>query len=45
MADALHEHNKTVQVLELTDDDHWLSHPATRLKALEAIEAFLHEHL
>ena len=36
---------KTVQLVELEGEDHWLSEADTRLETLEALEPFLAQHL
>jgi dipeptidyl aminopeptidase/acylaminoacyl peptidase len=41
MARALKEHGKTVQVVELKGDDHWLSYTETRTQMLQELDAFL----
>lgn len=45
MADALKRAGKSVQLVKLKDEDHWLSLGPTRLQTLEAIDAFLKAHL
>jgi pimeloyl-ACP methyl ester carboxylesterase len=45
MARALRSAGKTVQLVELEGEDHWLSRGITRLQTLEAIERFLAQHL
>lgn len=41
MAHALKEQGKTVKVVELKGDDHWLSHSETRTQMLRELDAFL----
>jgi dipeptidyl aminopeptidase/acylaminoacyl peptidase len=41
MADALKHARKSVEFVTLKNEDHWLSHSATRLQMLEATVAFL----
>jgi len=45
MRDALRRADKDVELIELRGEDHWLSTSETRLETLEAMEAFLAEHL
>jgi dipeptidyl aminopeptidase/acylaminoacyl peptidase len=45
MERALRAAGKTVQFVELQNEDHWLSDAATRLQTLAALEEFLAEHL
>jgi dipeptidyl aminopeptidase/acylaminoacyl peptidase len=45
MADALQKAGKPVTVVKLADEDHWLSQAQTRTQLLEALEAFLKQHL
>ncbi len=45
MADALQKAGKTVTVVKLPDEDHWLSQAATRTAMLEALDSFLKQHL
>jgi acetyl esterase/lipase len=45
MASALRRANKSVKLVELVGEDHWLSRAATRLQMLREIEAFLTENL
>ncbi len=45
MERALREAGKTVQLVELDGEDHWLSEADTRLETLEALEPFLEQHL
>jgi dipeptidyl aminopeptidase/acylaminoacyl peptidase len=45
MERALRRAGKTVQLVELEGEDHWLSDAATRLAALQALETFLAQHL
>ena len=45
MARALRAAGKTVQLIELEGEDHWLSRAVTRLQTLEALDAFLAQHL
>ncbi|HSC16196.1 MAG TPA: alpha/beta fold hydrolase, partial [Gammaproteobacteria bacterium] len=41
MERALRDAGKTVQLVELDSEDHWLSDATTRLETLEALDAFL----
>jgi dipeptidyl aminopeptidase/acylaminoacyl peptidase len=41
MADAMKRAGKTVTMVDLKQEDHWLSRSATRLQTLEAVVAFL----
>jgi dipeptidyl aminopeptidase/acylaminoacyl peptidase len=41
LANALKKAGKPVSLIELKQEDHWLSHGATRLQMLQATEAFL----
>jgi dipeptidyl aminopeptidase/acylaminoacyl peptidase len=45
MAEALQKAGKSVTVVKLPDEDHWLSRAETRTQLLEALETFLKEHL
>ena len=45
MQSALQRAGKSVQLVELEGEDHWLSGATTRLKTLQAVDAFLTEHL
>jgi dipeptidyl aminopeptidase/acylaminoacyl peptidase len=45
MERALRAAGKTVQLVELEGEDHWLSEAPTRVATLEAVERFLAEHL
>jgi dipeptidyl aminopeptidase/acylaminoacyl peptidase len=45
MAEALQKAGKTVTVVKLPDEDHWLSQAATRTAMLEALDSFLKQHL
>jgi dipeptidyl aminopeptidase/acylaminoacyl peptidase len=45
MERALTAAGKSVQLVELEGEDHWLSSPATRLQTLELLGTFLAEHL
>ncbi|HEX5047536.1 MAG TPA: S9 family peptidase [Gammaproteobacteria bacterium] len=45
MERALTSAGKSVQFVELDGEDHWLSRPKTRLATLQAVDAFLAEHL
>jgi dipeptidyl aminopeptidase/acylaminoacyl peptidase len=45
MERALREAGKTVQLVELEGEDHWLSDAPTRLEALKALDTFLAEQL
>lgn len=44
-ARQLARHGKRHTLVELPDEDHWLSSSGSRLTVLEALEAFLAEHL
>lgn len=44
MERAMREAGKSVELVPLQDEDHWLSFPATRRQMLEASIAFLEEH-
>jgi dipeptidyl aminopeptidase/acylaminoacyl peptidase len=44
-AEAMRNGARRVQLVELPDEDHDLSHTATRVKALEEMTKFLHDHL
>lgn len=44
-AEAMRNGARHVQLVELPDEDHGLSHTATRVKALEELTKFLHDHL
>ena len=45
MAEALQKAGKSVTVVKLPDEDHWMSRADTRTQLLEEIEAFLKQHL
>jgi dipeptidyl aminopeptidase/acylaminoacyl peptidase len=45
MAEAMRNHARRVELVELPDEDHHLSHTPTRLQALAATTKFLHDHL
>jgi dipeptidyl aminopeptidase/acylaminoacyl peptidase len=45
MAEAMRNQARRVQLVELPDEDHNLSHTPTRVKALEEMTKFLHDHL
>ena len=45
MATALLAAGKTVELVELEGEDHWLSGAKTRLATLQALDAFLAKHL
>jgi dipeptidyl aminopeptidase/acylaminoacyl peptidase len=45
MAEALQKAGKTVTVVKLPYEDHWLSQAATRTAMLEALDSFLKQHL
>jgi dipeptidyl aminopeptidase/acylaminoacyl peptidase len=45
MESALQRAGKSVQVVELDGEDHWLSGAKTRLATLQALDVFLAEHL
>jgi dipeptidyl aminopeptidase/acylaminoacyl peptidase len=45
MATALQDAGKTVELVELEGEDHWLSGAKTRLATLQALDAFLAKHL
>lgn len=44
MADALKHAGKTVELITLKHEDHWLSRSATRQQMLEASVAFLQKY-
>jgi dipeptidyl aminopeptidase/acylaminoacyl peptidase len=44
-AEAMRNQARRVQLVELPDEDHNLSHTPTRVKALEEMTKFLHDHL
>ena len=45
MQRALLDAGKTVQLVELDGEDHWLSEASTRLEAMKALDAFLAQQL
>lgn len=45
MSSALQRAGRTVKLVILPGDDHWLSRTETRVRTLQEIEAFLHVHL
>jgi dipeptidyl aminopeptidase/acylaminoacyl peptidase len=45
MAEILQRHGKSVKLVELPGDDHWLSAAATRTQMLRALGEFLQQHL
>jgi dipeptidyl aminopeptidase/acylaminoacyl peptidase len=45
MENALRRAGKTVELIELRGEDHYLSRPETRLETLQALDRFLAEHL
>jgi len=45
MERALRDAGKTVQLVELEGEDHWLSEADTRLETLAALDTFLGQHL
>jgi dipeptidyl aminopeptidase/acylaminoacyl peptidase len=45
MESALQGAGKSVQLVELEGEDHWLSGAPTRLEMLKAVDAFLAQHL
>ena len=45
METALRDAGKSVQLVELEGEDHWLSGAKTRLETLKALDAFLAENL
>jgi len=45
MQRALLDAGKTVQLVELPGEDHWLSEASTRLEAMKAVDAFLAQQL
>jgi dipeptidyl aminopeptidase/acylaminoacyl peptidase len=45
MESALRGAGKSVELVELSGEDHWLSRADTRLETLEAVDAFLATHL
>lgn len=44
MADALKDAGKPYRLVQLREEDHWLSRPATRLQMLQEAVAFVQEH-
>jgi dipeptidyl aminopeptidase/acylaminoacyl peptidase len=44
MADALKDAGKTYRLVELHEEDHWLSRPDTRLQMLEEAVAFVEQY-
>jgi len=44
MAEALRSHHKTYEIVDLKNEDHWLSHSDTRLQMLEATASFLQRY-
>lgn len=44
MLDALEDAHKTVELVVLREEDHWLSHEATRKQMLEATVSFVQRH-
>ena len=44
MAAALKKAGKSVELITLNDEDHWLSRSATRQQTLDASIAFLRQH-
>ena len=45
MAEALQKAGKPVTVVQLPDEDHWMSRADTLTKLLEALQSFLKQHL
>jgi dipeptidyl aminopeptidase/acylaminoacyl peptidase len=45
MERALRDAGKTVRLVELDSEDHWLSYATTRLQTLNAIDTFLAQQL
>jgi dipeptidyl aminopeptidase/acylaminoacyl peptidase len=45
MAEALSKAGKSVTVVKLPYEDHWLSKTETRVQLLQALESFLHDHI
>ena len=45
MQRALLDAGRSVQLVELDSEDHWLSEASTRLEAMKAIDAFLAQQL
>jgi dipeptidyl aminopeptidase/acylaminoacyl peptidase len=45
MADRLHSAGKSVRLVTLQGDDHWLSEPETRVQMLREIETFLAQNI
>jgi dipeptidyl aminopeptidase/acylaminoacyl peptidase len=45
MAKALKDSNKTVEIVELKGEDHWLSTGATRTEMLARSIAFIDKHI
>jgi dipeptidyl aminopeptidase/acylaminoacyl peptidase len=44
MADALKDAGKPYRLIDLGEEDHWLSRSSTRMAMLEAAMAFVQEH-
>ena len=44
MADALKKAGKPYEIVTLKHEDHWLSHPDTRLQMLQAVIDFLQKN-
>jgi dipeptidyl aminopeptidase/acylaminoacyl peptidase len=45
MAHALQASGKSVELIELPGEDHWLSQSATRIRMLTELERFLGKYL
>ncbi|MEL7108590.1 MAG: prolyl oligopeptidase family serine peptidase, partial [Pseudomonadota bacterium] len=45
MKRALEREGKTVELVKLTGEDHWLSVADTRLQALREMDRFIAEHM
>ena len=45
MNNALIKNNKNSKLIELEEDDHYLSYNKTRLKALDEVVKFLKKHI
>ena len=44
MADALKDAGKPYRLIDLGEEDHWLSRSTTRMQMLEATMAFVQQH-
>jgi dipeptidyl aminopeptidase/acylaminoacyl peptidase len=45
MERALNSENKSVELIQLAGEDHWLSTGETRLETLKALDAFVSAHI